>query len=380
VRILICDSYYPAVLERLYAQTPRLSEQPYAEQLGAVMGLHFGTADAYSHYLREHGHDAREIILNWEPVQRAWSREQGIEPVLRRAGHCTPSLLGRALRQRLLHLVAHAQIEAWDPDVLYLQDFWFFTRPQLARLRRPGRLIVGQLGSQPPSDGRLSECDLILTSFPHYVERVRALGIDCQYFAIGFDERVLDTLGRQGRSCDPAADERQIAVGFVGGIHAPGVHRRGTVLLEHLANEVDAQFWGYIKDRLLPDSPILSRHHGEAWGLDMYRVLASTQIAINRHGDIADGYANNMRLFEATGVGALLMTERAANLPGLFDPDTEVVTYEGAEDLVDKVRFYLDHPRQRHEIATAGQRRTLAEHTYRQRMGELHELLVTRVG
>ena len=33
----------------------------------------------------------------------------------------------------------------------------------------------------------------------------------------------------------------------------------------------------------------------------MYRVLARTRVAVNRHGDIAEGYANNMRLFEATG-------------------------------------------------------------------------------
>ena len=112
----------------------------------------------------------------------------------------------------------------------------------------------------------------------------------------------------------------------------------------------------------------------------MYRVLARTQVAVNRHGDIAEDYANNMRLFEATGVGALLVTESARNLPGLFTPGEEVVTYDSPDDLVEKVRHYVARPEERRAIAAAGQRRTLAEHTYTRRMEQLDALLRARVG
>ena len=64
----------------------------------------------------------------------------------------------------------------------------------------------------------------------------------------------------------------------------------------------------------------------------MYRVLARTRVAMNRHGDIAEGHANNMRLFEATGAGALLATEAADNLPELFEPGREVLAYRDADD------------------------------------------------
>ena len=87
-----------------------------------------------------------------------------------------------------------------------------------------------------------------------------------------------------------------------------------------------------------------------------------------------------MRLFEATGVGALLVTESARNLPGLFTPGEEVVTYDSPDDLVEKVRHYAAHPDERIAIAAAGQRRTLGEHTYRQRMRELDALLRARLG
>jgi hypothetical protein len=380
VRIAIFDAYYVEVLDRLYAETPGLDRRPYDQQLAAILELCFGTTDAYSRPLRELGHEAHDIVLNWEPIQRAWARQHGRFPALRRAAQALPSLPGRVLRQRLLHRVARAQIETLDPEVVYLQDFWFFSEAELRQIKAEGRYVVGQLGSQPPDDGRVALCDLVLTSFPHFVPRLRERGIDCEYFPIAFYERVLDRLRGEGIPCDPAVDERDIPAAFVGGIHAPAVHRAGTPLLERLADEAAVEFWGYVKDELRPDSPIRAHHHGEAWGLDMYRVLARTCVAVNRHGDIAEDYANNMRLFEATGVGALLVTESARNLPGLFTPGEEVVTYDSPSDLVQKVRHYVAHPDERRAIAAAGQRRTLAEHTYRRRMEQLDALLRARLG
>ena len=52
----------------------------------------------------------------------------------------------------------------------------------------------------------------------------------------------------------------------------------------------------------------------EVWGLDMYRALARSKITINRHINVAENNANNMRLFEATGTGSLLITDRKDNL------------------------------------------------------------------
>jgi spore maturation protein CgeB len=74
-------------------------------------------------------------------------------------------------------------------------------------------------------------------------------------------------------------------------------------------------------------------------------------------------------------MGALVLTESARNLPGLFTPGEEVVTYDGPEDLVEKVRHYLVHEDERARIAEAGRRRTLAEHTYEHRLAELITVL-----
>ena len=115
---------------------------------------------------------------------------------------------------------------------------------------------------------------------------------------------------------------------FVGGVD-PRVHAAGTALLERVAEAADLRVWGYGVDALPADSPLRSRHRGEAWGSEMYDVLARARIVVNRHIDVAEGFANNMRLYEATGSGALVITEAAPNLGDLFEPHREVFTYEG---------------------------------------------------
>ena len=82
-----------------------------------------------------------------------------------------------------------------------------------------------------------------------------------------------------------------------------------------------------------------------------------------------------MRLYEATGVGTMLLTDEKDNLGELFAPGRELVTYRDENELVERVNHYLQHDRERREIAAAGQARTLREHTYRHRMKELLAIL-----
>jgi spore maturation protein CgeB len=376
VRIAVVDTYYPAFVAEHYRLRPELRRAGYDEQLGALMDRFFGTSDAYSRHLSELGHEAVDLVVTCFELQSARALERGRRSLLHHAGSL-PTRVGAAARSRFLHDVAKAQIEQLDPDVVYLQDLWFFRREELDAFRAQGRLVVGQIASAPPGIELLRGFDLITTSFPHFIPRFREAGIDSEYFKIGFYERVLDRLRTDGVEPTPEA-ERRHAVSFIGGLD-PTVHRRGTALLERLSERVPISIWGYGTAGLSRESPIRPHYRGEAWGLDMYEALARSRISINRHIDVAEGYANNMRLFETTGVGALLLTDAAPNLGDLFEPGREVVTYEGEDDLVEKIEHYLTHDDERLEIAGAGQKRTLSEHTYRRRMAELAPMLEKRL-
>ena len=91
--------------------------------------------------------------------------------------------------------------------------------------------------------------------------------------------------------------------------------------------------------------------------------------------EAAENYAGNARLFEATGMAACLLTDWKLNLPDIFEPDVEVVTYKSSEECLEKARYLLDHEDERKAIAEAGQRRILRDHTYTQRALQMDELI-----
>jgi len=82
-----------------------------------------------------------------------------------------------------------------------------------------------------------------------------------------------------------------------------------------------------------------------------------------------------MRLFEATGVGSCLVTDHKKNIKDLFEPDHEVITFKTDIEAVAKIRWLIEHPEKRREIASAGQQRTLKEHTFEKRAAILNEII-----
>ncbi|MEO7634584.1 MAG: glycosyltransferase, partial [Sphingomicrobium sp.] len=98
-------------------------------------------------------------------------------------------------------------------------------------------------------------------------------------------------------------------------------------------------------------------------------------VTLNSHIDISATSASNMRLFEATGVGTCLLTDRKDNLTILFEPDREVVTYGSAEEAVEKYRYLASHPKERVAIAAAGQKRALRDHNFDKRAARIDDLI-----
>src|SRR5437870_1867509 len=265
--------------------------------------------------------------------------------------------------------VLKAQVEKFKPDVVYVQDLNWTDAAFLHAIKRTGRLVVGQTAYALREDVDYEPYDLILTSFPHYVVRFRRQGIRCEYLRFAFEPRVLKLLG---------SVQSRPAVVFVGGYTSN--HTGGNRLFEHVAGQVAMDFWGYGEEGLPAASLIRRSFRGEAWGLQMYRILAESQIGLNRHIDLSERFANNMRLYEATGVGTLLLTDWKENLPDMFEPDKEVVTYQSPEECAEKIAYYLSHEDERVAIARAGQQRTLRDHTYRRRMQELAVIAAKNLG
>jgi hypothetical protein len=92
------------------------------------------------------------------------------------------------------------------------------------------------------------------------------------------------------------------------------------------------------------------------------RIVFNTSLS----GDV------NMRVFEGTAGGAMLLTDAVENgLDELFSIGKELVTYRDDQDLLQKIEYYLSHDEERKAIAVAGEARTMGEHTYAHRTAAL---------
>jgi len=74
------------------------------------------------------------------------------------------------------------------------------------------------------------------------------------------------------------------------------------------------------------------------------------------------------RTFEVPSAGGFLLTEAAPGLDRYFAIGREVATFETEKELIEKVRYFLDRPEVRDQIALAGHQRTIAEHSYPNRL------------
>ena len=111
------------------------------------------------------------------------------------------------------------------------------------------------------------------------------------------------------------------------------------------------------------------------YGLEYYEALQSCLIALNMHSHLIKNGAGNVRMFESTGVGACLLTDRRDGNKDIFEEDKEIVAYSSYDEMIDKIKWLLDSPDKAKEIAKAGQKRTLENYTYRNKAIMLNEYI-----
>lgn len=365
MKILIIDLYYSDFLDNFYLKNPELKDKNYSAQKRVILDECFGTADFYSKNLKRLGVEAEEIIINNEPLQKKWAKENNITYGADYLQNIPR--IKNIFKSNWSKKILEAQIKLFAPDVIYCQSLNHPGTKFLKKIKKSVgvKLIVGQVACPTIFDKKkLAGFNLILTSFPHFVKKFKEIGIASEYFKIGFEAGILNKL--------TVLPEKYGAV-FVGGISRH--HAAFIETFEYLTKNTSIDFWGYGAKKIPAGSPILPRHHGEAWGLDMYNILYNSKISINRHIDAAENYANNMRLYESTGVGTMLITDYKDNLNELFEIGKEIETYKTKEELLEKINYYLAHEDQRQKIARAGQQRTLKDHTYEKRMIELINIL-----
>jgi spore maturation protein CgeB len=384
MRILVLNADYPRFLAWLYGRQPGLEDAAYVDQMTARNASLFGVADFYSKNFAALGHPAADIHANNPWLQAAWAREHGMavgQPQAAAERVNLPGWLERAVTpfKPLLRPLARkvglsprlgtqaeaillAQIEEFRPDLVLNQDLFHVDSRLMRRIKGIGSpILVGQVGIEPSRGEDWSVYDLMISQLPTTVKFFRALGVRAELNHLAFEPDILDAL--------PAAPAADVDVSFVGSISID--HRQRIALLEAVAQRYDLKLWGNRPQALPASSPLHRCFQGEVWGADMYQVLRRSRITLNSHIDLAGREAGNMRLFEATGVGAFLLTDFKDNLDTLFAPDREVAVWRSVDQCLQRIGHYLRDDEGRAAIARAGQARTTSQHTYHHRAAEI---------
>jgi hypothetical protein len=260
------------------------------------------------------------------------------------------------------------QIRDFKPDVVYCIDINFLNKQLVRKVKKIASVIVGQIASPLPPKSFYMEYDHIFSAHPKQVNHFKKLGISSSWLPLAFDQEHLKHFEQHGWP------ERSRDVAFVGSF---GRHQSNTgPLMKAVAKFVPSlEIFTFAPVAQLQRLGLDRFLKGKAWGFEMHRVFAESKVVINRHGKVADGYSVNYRLFEATSMGAILVTEEGKNISDLFDPGVEVLTYRTLEEAGEKVRMVLDDYPKWSALANAGQKRTLENHTFYKRAAQISRTL-----
>jgi hypothetical protein len=278
-----------------------------------------------------------------EDLQRVWAREQGMNPT-------TP-----------LVDILIAQIEHHRTEVFYNLDPMRYGNAFLARLPGCVRRTIAWRAA-PSAGGDFLNHDIIVNNFPGLLSAYRAQGARAEYFTPAHDPE-MDVYA--------ANTDRPIDVLFVGGYSR--YHLARAKVLEMVA-ALAASGLNIVMhlDRsrftALAESPIgwigpLRKHRrpldirkvskGPVFGRQLLTSLGQAKLVINGAIDMAGFDRGNMRVWEALGCGAALVSDDGRYPEGM-DAGLHFVTYTDVKSAHTHIVELLADDEKRSALARRG--------------------------
>jgi spore maturation protein CgeB len=233
----------------------------------------------------------------------------------------------------------------------------------VSRLSRGGARVVFWFPDHVANMGRqlmlLAPYDALFFKEPHLVERVRAnLGLPVYYLPQACNPR-------WHRPLVPAGTEPYLVI-------ASGQNPSRVRLLERLiAKGVPIKVYGGSFPRWIGDTTAKSVHTGRYVAREeKARVFRSAAGVLNTMHP-AEIAGVNLRLFEAAGCGAAVLTEHRSTVPNLFSVGEEVLTFRDFDELLDQATRLLNEDGLTARLGDAAAQRAHREHTYDLRIAEI---------
>ena len=352
MKVQFLTSYYKPFLNDFFSANPDLKNQSYQTIQIRLLEELFADTGALYYHTSKAGHEASIIISNCEILQKQWAKENNVQ----------------YREDKWMLDIAFCQIKLFKPDLFYLEYIFDFFGDFLKEVKPFCKYNVAWISTPLNNFTHIKGIDLILSSTPDFVEKFREIGLNAEYMHPAFDERILKKINTNS--------EKNIPFSFVGGWST--IHKNRKDAINQLVKHTSIQLWGYgyhvpffkqpfeyCSDLFLYDKQsILNAYNGSVWGLEMYNILQRSIITFNVHEKLLKGYVGNMRMFEAAGVGTMILNDNGKNLSNLFLPGKEIESYNNINEAIEKINYYSIYPEKAIEIGINAQKRVLREYNY----------------
>ena len=113
---------------------------------------------------------------------------------------------------------------------------------------------------------------------------------------------------------------------------------------------INLKIYGVIPHRFYNHSLDKAYQHKYIVGQEKADFLYGSKIVFNQM-HYAEIESVNCRFFEVNGSGAFQLSDYRPILKDLLPIDPELVSFKGIDDGIDKIKYYLAHPKERYDLA-----------------------------
>lgn len=367
--LIVHTAYWSAISSTLRSRQSQLASSSDSQSLVSNLAL----SANYTPGLRSAGIPTSDHLFNW-PEHRdsgfdaSSSRFDLFQFEMWQSLLFFPGVRGVFNNHGKPYFVLRRRIEVEKPDVVLFLNVNVVTPALAYWIKSRGIEIWGQHASALPSREILKNFNFLFSALPWQVELFRGLGVKSEILPLGIPTT-------QVVQSPKPLKNREIDLSFVGSIG--WTHKPSLKLLQDVAEAVPGfRVYTSAPRAYLRRVGLLRNHAGEAHGHRGLEVYRDSKVVLNRHIGVAQGYSANFRMYEATGSGAVLLTEESRNLREIFKSN-EAMTYRTAGEAITNVQRVLENPANFQDLASAGYQRTLADHTIERRAERIAEWLST---
>lgn len=225
-------------------------------------------------------------------------------------------------------------------------------RPQdAAVLRGWGITLLGIALSDPdvfqPTTSRIfKNFDAMYTNDAATAERYRQGGVPAYQMPIATNDGFFRPL--------PPSPEYACDVLHLGAAHADRIEPV-KALVEHFDTHVYGENWE--KQGI--------HNRGLIYGEETLKALNSAKVTILFSRTPSGRQTVKVGIFDFLAAGALVATEDFPELRQYFDVQKELIAFNGTDEMLQKIRYYLGHPDEAEAIRQAGRAKVLTRYTWK---------------